>query len=86
MGDGVVAATFLAVSSKHGAMINASINGERREFAAGTTVEALVLAIHDRGVGLAVALNGEVLPRGSWAKTTLSPEDRLEVLTAAPGG
>jgi sulfur carrier protein len=36
--------------------------------------------------GIAVALNGEVVPRSAWDATDLHPGDRVEVLTAAQGG
>jgi sulfur carrier protein len=36
--------------------------------------------------GIAVALNGEVVPRSAWDATDLRPGDRVEVLTAAQGG
>ncbi|WP_213452756.1 sulfur carrier protein ThiS [Rhizomonospora bruguierae] len=36
--------------------------------------------------GVAVAVNGEVVPRSAWSTTGLSPGDRVEVLTAAQGG
>jgi sulfur carrier protein len=36
--------------------------------------------------GVAVAVNGEVVPRSAWETTGLHPGDRVEVLTAAQGG
>jgi sulfur carrier protein len=36
--------------------------------------------------GIAVAVNGEVVPRSAWDATDLQPGDRVEVLTAAQGG
>ena len=36
--------------------------------------------------GIAVAVNGEVVPRSAWSTTRLHPGDRVEVLTAAQGG
>ena len=36
--------------------------------------------------GLAVALNGEVLPRREWEARELQPDDRVEVLDARAGG
>jgi sulfur carrier protein len=38
---------------------------------------------HDR---VAVALNGDVVPRSRWTATELSPGDRLEVLAPTAGG
>jgi sulfur carrier protein len=36
--------------------------------------------------GIAVAVNGEVLPRSEWAATVLRDGDQLEVVTAVQGG
>jgi sulfur carrier protein len=36
--------------------------------------------------GIAVAVNGEVVPRGSWPDTRLTDGDRVEVVTAMQGG
>lgn len=63
-----------------------TVNGEGTELAEGTTVADLVAArsgAHDR---VAVALNGDVVPRSSWPGTRLSPGDALEVLAPTAGG
>jgi sulfur carrier protein len=36
--------------------------------------------------GVAVAVNGEVVPRTDWPATVLRGGDRVEVLSAAQGG
>jgi sulfur carrier protein len=36
--------------------------------------------------GIAVAVNGEVVPRSAWADHALRDGDRVEILTAAQGG
>lgn len=36
--------------------------------------------------GIAVALNGEVLPRARWADTVLSPGDKVEIVKVLQGG
>jgi sulfur carrier protein len=67
-------------------MIEVTVNGDARAVEDGTTVEGVV-AVLDRGPGgLAVAVNGDVVPRSRWATTPLSTHDRVEVLTAAQGG
>ena len=63
-----------------------TVNGAPAELAAGSTVAALVAERsggHDR---VAVALNGDVVPRSSWPATELSPGDVLEVLAPTAGG
>lgn len=64
------------------------VNGDAREVPAGATVNGLLEALgHDpAGAGIAVAVNGEVVPRGAWPATALRERDRIEVLGAAQGG
>lgn len=62
------------------------VNGEATEVAEGASV-ADVVGTH--GVptrGVAVAVNGEVVPRASWPASVLADGARLEVLTAVQGG
>ena len=63
-----------------------TVNGAATDLAADATVADLVAArsgAHDR---VAVALNGDVVPRSSWPETRLSPGDALEVLAPTAGG
>jgi sulfur carrier protein len=64
------------------------VNGEARELTAGTTVGQLVALIPGtpEGRGVAVALDGEVVPRGQWPQTQLADGARVEVVTAVQGG
>ena len=62
------------------------LNDKARSLAAGQSVADLLAA---RGVspqGVAVALNGAVLPRGRWAETRLNDGDELHLFTAIAGG
>jgi sulfur carrier protein len=63
------------------------VNGERRRVAA-ADLRALLgaLGLDPAGRGLAVARNGEVVPRGSWETTTLAPDDQIEIVSAVQGG
>jgi len=36
--------------------------------------------------GIAVALNGQVVPRARWAETWLQPDDKVEIIHAVAGG
>jgi sulfur carrier protein len=64
-----------------------TINGERRELDEPTTVEAAVRAVGaPDGRGVAVALDGEVVPRGEWASTEVRDGQQVEVLHAVQGG
>ncbi|HEY7140599.1 MAG TPA: sulfur carrier protein ThiS [Methylomirabilota bacterium] len=63
------------------------VNGQRRQVAA-ASVRALLaaLGLDPAGRGLAVARNGEVVPRGHWDTTAISPGDRIEIVGAVQGG
>ena len=65
-----------------------TINGNPRDLPDGTAVAEVVTELvggpDPRGV--AVAVNGEVVPRTAWATTTVAAGDRVEVLTASQGG
>jgi sulfur carrier protein len=62
------------------------VNGAGRDLADGVTVADAVAAVTEQARGVAVAVNGEVVPRADWARTTLRAGDQVEVLTAAQGG
>ncbi|GHE67394.1 MULTISPECIES: sulfur carrier protein ThiS [Streptomyces] len=63
-----------------------SVNGEPREIAAGTTLDAVVATLTAAPSGVAAALNETVVPRGQWPLTPVGEGDRVEVLTAVQGG
>ncbi|WP_018222602.1 sulfur carrier protein ThiS [Salinispora pacifica] len=62
------------------------VNGLGRSLPTGSTLADLVRAVTEQERGLAVAVNGEVVPRGGWPVTLLCEGDRVEVLSAAQGG
>jgi len=66
--------------------IEVTVNGEPRQVPAGTTVGHLVATVTEATGGVAAAVNGEVVPRGSWAARRLGDGDRVEVVTAVQGG
>lgn len=64
------------------------INGRKHELAAGATVQdalALIGIAADQS-GVAVALNGTVVPRSRWAEQKVEQGATIEVVTAAQGG
>lgn len=66
--------------------LSVSVNGESRTVEVGSTVADVVAVLSGGGRGVAVARNGEVVPRREWADTPLRDDDLIEVLTAAQGG
>jgi sulfur carrier protein len=65
-----------------------SLNGQDSEVRPGETVAAVLrrLQVPLDARGIAVAVNGEVVPRSAWESCVLSAEARIEVLTAMQGG
>jgi sulfur carrier protein len=65
-----------------------TINGTRREFSEGATVASVVAALPNApdGRGVAVAVDGEVVPRARWANTELREGANVEVVVAVQGG
>jgi thiamine biosynthesis protein ThiS len=63
-----------------------TLNGERREVPAGTTLVALLASLGLDPRAVAVERNGEVLRRASLPAVTLQPGDRLEIVRFVQGG
>jgi sulfur carrier protein len=64
-----------------------TVNGRAWEGpAGGSTISDLVAAWCPSPRGVAVARNGEVVPRSQWAQTPIGDGDRMEIVTAAAGG
>ena len=51
-----------------------SVNGERRELAAATTLDVLVAELTTAAAGVAAAVNEAVVPRSQWTVTVLGDE------------
>jgi sulfur carrier protein len=65
-----------------------TVNGERRELAAGATVASVVelLDVTPGARGIAVALDGEVVSRSRWQQAELEDGASIEVVAAIQGG
>ncbi len=66
------------------------INGEERSFpnpdSAPFTLAALIEALSMKPDRVAVELNRDIVPRATWAETTLKDGDRLEIVHFVGGG
>ena len=62
------------------------VNGEDSAVAAGTTIAALLEQLEAPDRGVAVAVDGEVVPRAHWDTFELAEDARVEVLSAMQGG
>ena len=64
-----------------------TVNGAARPWAS----QDLRALLSETGIdpgrgGVAVALNGEVVPRADWDQTLLKPNDRIEIVHIVRGG
>ena len=66
--------------------VQVKLNGEPRDLPDGSTVAQAVTALTAAASGVAAAVNGDVVPRGSWAATPLRDGDQVEIVTAVQGG
>ena len=63
------------------------VNGTSEPLAAATLAALLAeKAIDTAQRGIAVALNGAVVPRAAWPATPLRPGDSVEIVRARQGG
>lgn len=64
------------------------VNGREEPLAAAISVAELLAGrgIVEGARGVAVALNGAVLPRRHWPDTALNPGDSLEIVRPIQGG
>jgi sulfur carrier protein len=66
-----------------------TVNGEPRELPSSASVADAVALISPSAAdrrGYAVAVGGEVVPRGEWATTALADGANIEVVAAIQGG
>jgi sulfur carrier protein len=62
------------------------INGAEHELAEPADIAAALRALGAPSSGVAVAVDGEVVPRADWPLVSLDDGARVEVLTAVQGG
>ncbi len=66
-----------------------TVNGAPRDVPAGGTVAALIAeltGLPPEGRGVAVAVDGEVVPRGAWGVSAVTDGAQVEVVGAVQGG
>ncbi len=64
-----------------------SVNGESEPLIANTLADLVAAkAQQTNRTGIAVAVNGAVVPRTAWDVTTLRPGDRIEIVRVLQGG
>jgi len=70
-----------------GQALEIRVNGQDVPVGATTIAELLAERSVEMGQrGIAVALNGSVVPRSAWGETALRPGDNVEIVRAMQGG
>jgi sulfur carrier protein len=67
-------------------MLNVIVNGELKELPKVMTVEDAIAHWQPNAKNFAVAINGEFVPRGSYADKVLQADDQIELLSPIVGG
>ncbi len=67
-------------------MTQSTVNGEPTDLRDGSTIAEVVSEWCSSTRGIAVARNGEVVPRSRWDVERVSAGDRIEIVSAAAGG
>lgn len=62
------------------------VNGQPREITAATTLAALLQQLEIPSRGVAVEINGQIVPRAKHADHRLATGDRLEIVSFVGGG
>nr|WP_115967225.1 sulfur carrier protein ThiS [Rhodococcus sp. (in: high G+C Gram-positive bacteria)] len=63
-----------------------TVNGEQHSLAEGLTMRQLLGTLSMPEKGIAVAVDGTVLPKSRWDVTTVEKGWTIEILTAVQGG
>lgn len=67
--------------------LDLKVNGADETLAVATIADLLgAKGLDGERKGIAVALNGAVVPRRAWAETPLAKGDMVEIITAKQGG
>lgn len=73
--------------AKEQAMHTVRVNGDSHLLAAGTHVDAIVARFAGaQGDGVAVAVNGDIVPRREWSEREVCNGDDIEIVRAVQGG
>jgi sulfur carrier protein len=67
-------------------MIIITVNGKQEALESPTTVAAYIEAMPIEQRHLALALNGEVIPRDRWPNTPINEGDAMEIVRMVGGG
>ncbi len=69
-----------------GRSLELMVNGEPCAVPPSTTLDALITLVGIERRGVAVAIDGQVVPRSAWRSAALADGARVEIVSAAAGG
>ena len=67
-------------------MVSIKLNGKDAEIEGSQSVTALLDSLNINGSQVAVAINGEVVPRDTWGLVAVREGDAVEIVRAVGGG
>ena len=67
-------------------LMDITVNGEHYSIDTGTTIASLVERYARTARGIAVAIDGTIVPKSMWTDTVLREGYRVEIITAVAGG
>lgn len=62
------------------------VNDSERDYSRPLSLADLIAQWTDASSGCAAAVNGTVVPRGAWEDRVIEDGDRVEIVSAQPGG
>ena len=62
------------------------LNGATMQIIKDSSVADLVNQLELPGAGVALAINGNVIPKSTWTSVTIADQDRIELISIAQGG
>lgn len=76
----------LAIPTSASDLIEITINGEKRRFKSGLTIEELLSDLELNSRAIAVEINQQIQPRDTHHLKTIQQNDVLEIVTLVGGG
>lgn len=71
----------------NGKTVNVELNGSMKTIESNTTLLVLIRDILKENTnGIAIAINGSVIPKTKWETTSIQEADRIELVRATQGG
>ena len=67
-------------------MISVSVNNEVKEVTHQTTLKELLQTLNQKGDGIAIAINNQIITKSDWESTLLIENDNVLLIQATQGG